>query len=108
MTSLRRNNNQNIEDDGVDVEHSKLLEVTASPISHSEFNEDDNKVATSPRSQNKDGLSYSSMRAITSCLLYCFCSVSMVLVNKSLASRLVYLSFVNPKLTVIICMLRLQ
>ena len=26
-------------------------------------------------------------KAIASCLLYCFCSVSMVLVNKSLASR---------------------
>lgn len=91
MTSLRRNNNQNNEDGGVDVEHSKLLEVPASPsISHSENDEDDNKVATSPRSQNKDVLSYSSVKAITSCLLYSFCSVSMVLVNKSLASRLVF------------------
>lgn len=30
-----------------------------------------------------------NQKAISSCLLYCFCSVSMVLVNKSLASRYV-------------------
>ena len=28
-----------------------------------------------------------SGKALSSCALYCFCSVSMVLVNKSLASR---------------------
>ena len=31
----------------------------------------------------------SAGKAITSCLMYSFCSVSMVLVNKSLASRYV-------------------
>ena len=33
----------------------------------------------------------SAGKAASSCLLYTFCSVSMVLVNKSLASRLVFL-----------------
>ena len=30
---------------------------------------------------------HSSHKALHSCILYCFCSVSMVLANKSLASR---------------------
>jgi hypothetical protein len=37
----------------------------------------------------RSGSSGSAGKAITSCLMYSFCSVSMVLVNKSLASRYV-------------------
>lgn len=53
-----------------------------------------NKGTTSPTSTAAAMNTGSSGKAITSCIMYSFCSVSMVLVNKSLASRYViyYLS----------------
>jgi len=38
---------------------------------------------------SEKGTSHHSRKALNSCFLYCFCSVAMVLANKSLASRYV-------------------
>ena len=47
-------------------------------------------VSTVDNGAARSGSSGSAGKAITSCLLYSFCSVSMLLVNKSLASRYVH------------------
>ena len=66
--------------DNLDPEMGKLIEP---------------KVSSSSAQPTKDSAAYaeskkgSAGKALSSCLLYTFCSVSMVLVNKSLASRCV-------------------
>jgi hypothetical protein len=71
MTSLRGNN-------AGDLETGKLMAVPVTPVGKEE-----EKVPHSPQ-QSKPT---STLMAIAACTLYSFCSVSMVLVNKSLASR---------------------
>ena len=79
-----------------DAESGKLIEVKpTSPVKDENGRGDTDEqnpslVATlhSPNFSKENGSS-STVKAISACLLYSFCSVSMVLVNKSLASRLV-------------------
>mmetsp|Transcript_15829 Transcript_15829/g.23805 ORF Transcript_15829/g.23805 Transcript_15829/m.23805 type:complete len:359 (-) Transcript_15829:120-1196(-) len=81
MTSMRRNNQ-----DVSDPETGKLLEVPTSPSST--VDEDESQPPPESPQFDKHPMSprYSPLKAICACVLYCFCSVSMVLVNKSLAS----------------------
>ena len=80
MTSLRRNNQE-----GSDPEVGKLLEVSIPANGEQEESKSPSpKFDSLPLSPQN---STSPSKAICACLLYSFCSVSMVLVNKSLASR---------------------
>jgi len=67
--SINTNTNTKMSSDQKDPEMQKMIEV---PISSA---------------ADKKQSSGSAGKAISSCALYSFCSVSMVLVNKSLASR---------------------
>ncbi len=91
MTSMRRNN----QDSAADSEAGKLLEVPT-PTSPSSPKMDEEEQKPPPESPQFDkhpqSPRYSPLKAICACILYCFCSVSMVLVNKSLASRYVDIS----------------
>ena len=93
-------NSDDMVGNGNDLETGKLLEGQAPPSSpqsiiHQNNNNDDEESNPSsdaiPRqhSPSKAILSSSLIKATASCALYSFCSVSMVLVNKSLASRYV-------------------
>lgn len=100
---MKRISNTVISDDmvgsGNDPETGKLLEGQAPPSSPQgiiqQNNNDDEESNPSSdaiprqRSPSKAILSSSWIKATASCALYSFCSVSMVLVNKSLASRYV-------------------
>ena len=67
-------------------------EVTALVVD--EFNDNNNTPATTPRSASRnsntsEGESSSTVKSLVASALYSGCSVGMVLVNKSLASRYV-------------------
>ena len=69
-------------------------EVTALVVD--EFNDNNNTPATTPRSASRnsnssEGESSSTVKSLVASALYSGCSVGMVLVNKSLASRYVLL-----------------
>lgn len=86
MTSLRRNNV-----DTSDPEKGNLLDDNpSSPTKNNgKTNQSESpqivKPTSSPRTSG--GATGSPIKAIAACALYSFCSVSMVLTNKSLASR---------------------
>ena len=86
MTSMRRNH----QDGAIDPETGKLLDAPKSPSSP-KMDEEDQVPQPESTQFDKHPLSprYSPLKAIAACALYCCCSVSMVLVNKSLASRYV-------------------
>lgn len=77
---MRRNNQER---DNLDVETGKLLDVSVSPKSRIEKSPTLETVGNLRSPQNA---TTSPLKAVLACLLYSFCSVSMVLVNKSLAS----------------------
>lgn len=99
MTSLRRNNNSSQDGNGADVENGRYttpkMEMSESPQG-SRPGEDDGDVQkqqlleSNPPSTGSQRKAHSAIQAIWACSLYLFCSVSMVLVNKSLASRSVF------------------
>jgi hypothetical protein len=65
-------------DDDVDLELAKSEDKLDAPLVESKV-----RRPSSP----KPYLSVSNVKAISACFLYSFCSVSMMLTNKSLASR---------------------
>jgi hypothetical protein len=76
--SLRSNSSHSDRDSshrgGDDSETEQLIKETQQPTTYSP--------SSSPSSASS-----SSTKALVACINYCFCSVSMILVNKSLASR---------------------
>lgn len=65
------------------------VELLVVPLRTSPHKDSDHDLERGERSSAKTNFLYSaaSLKAISSCLLYSFCSVSMILANKSLASR---------------------
>ena len=85
-------------------------EVTALVVD--EFNDNNNTPATTPRSASRnsnssEGESSSTVKSLVASALYSGCSVGMVLVNKSLASRYVLycvlMCFVVTSLLITVC-----
>jgi hypothetical protein len=66
-----------------DVEMAPLVPKNSETVSEGNKAEQEN--------HQTEKHAYSSRKALNSSLLYCFCSVSMVLANKSLASRSAYI-----------------
>lgn len=71
------------------AEHSSTPRAVASPHNRTVTSPSNTNINTTTTTHEHDNSKAAHSKVVSSCLLYSFCSVSMVLTNKSLASRYV-------------------